>query len=162
MINPGIGLIFWTTLVFLILLIGLRAFAWKPILKMVNKRNDSIEDALKQAEIAREEMKKLKSDHEDMMQKAREERDAILSDARQMKEDMIAEAKNETSKLIDKMKVDAKADIEGQKQAAINELKQQVAEVSINIAERILKNELEDKAKQESLVNKLIEDVKLN
>jgi F-type H+-transporting ATPase subunit b len=162
LVNPGIGLIFWTTLVFLILLFILRAFAWKPILTMINKRNNSIEEALKQAEIAKEQMKQLQTDHETMMEKARKERDQIFAEARQMKEQLLQKAKDDTSKMVEKMKADALKEIEGQKQAVINELKQQVAEISIDIAENILKSELEDKGKQELLVSKLLKDVKLN
>jgi F-type H+-transporting ATPase subunit b len=162
LINPGIGLIFWTSFVFIILMILLRVFAWKPILTMVNKRNDSIENALKQAEIAREDMKKLKTDHELMMEQAKQERDKIFAEAREMKEQLMQKAKEETDKMVTKMKVDAKAEIEGQKQAAINELKQQVAEISIDIAEKILKSELEDKNKQEAMVNQLLEEIELN
>jgi len=162
LVSPGIGLIFWTSLVFIILLVLLRIFAWKPILTMVNKRNDSIENALKQAEIAREDMKKLQTDHELMMEQAKQERDKIFAEAREMKEQLMQKAKDETDKMVTKMKTDAKAEIEGQKQAAINELKQQVAEISIDIAEKILKSELEDKKKQEVMVNQLLKDVELN
>ncbi|MDA3911319.1 MAG: F0F1 ATP synthase subunit B [Bacteroidales bacterium] len=162
LVSPGIGLIFWTSLVFIILMILLRVFAWKPILTMVNKRNDSIENALKQAEIAREDMKKLQTDHELMMEQAKQERDKIFAEAREMKEQLMQKAKDETDKMVTKMKADAKAEIEGQKQAAINELKQQVAEISIDIAEKILKSELEDKKKQEAMVNQLLKEVELN
>lgn len=162
LVSPGIGLIFWTSFVFIILLVLLRIFAWKPILTMVNKRNDSIENALKQAEIAREDMKKLQTDHELMMEQAKKERDKIFAEAREMKEQLMQKAKDETDKMVAKMKTDAKAEIEGQKQAAINELKQQVAEISIDIAEKILKSELEDKKKQEVMVNQLLKDVELN
>ncbi|MEA1873760.1 MAG: F0F1 ATP synthase subunit B [Bacteroidota bacterium] len=161
-VSPGIGLIFWTTFVFIILLVLLRIFAWKPILSMVNKRNDSIENALKQAEIAREDMKKLQLDHEQMMEQTKQERDKIFAEAREMKEQLMQKAKDETDKMVTKMKTDAKAEIEGQKQAAINELKQQVAVISIDIAEKILKSELEDKNKQEAMVNQLLDDVELN
>jgi F-type H+-transporting ATPase subunit b len=159
---PGIGLVFWTTIVFIILVFLLAKFAWAPILKSVNKRNDSIEQALKQAEIAREEMDKLKLDHESLAKEARLERDNILSEAREMKEKMFQTAKEETENIVVKMKNNAIADIESQKNAAINELKQQVANVSIEIAEKILKAELEDNLKQEAYVNRLLEDVKLN
>lgn len=162
LVTPGIGLIFWTTLVFLILMLLLRVFAWKPINKAVNKRNDSIEEALAQAEIARNEMKQLQDDHAQMMEKARAERDQIFADAREMKEQIIQKAKDDTAKMVEKMKADALSDIEGQKQAAINELRQQMASFSIDIAEKVLKSELEDKNKQEALVNKLLDDVKLN
>lgn len=162
LVSPGVGLIFWTSFVFLILVVLLRFFAWVPILTMVNKRNDSIEEALKQAETAREKMKKLQADHEQMMEDSRKERDKIFAEAREMKEQLMQKAKDETSKMVDKMKADAKAEIHAQKQAAMNELKQQVAEISIDMAERILKAELDDKKKQETLINQLLDDVKLN
>lgn len=162
LVNPGIGLVFWTTIVFIILIILLTKFAWAPILKSVNKRNDSIEQALKQAEIAREEMDKLKLDHEALVKEARLERDNILAEAREMKEKMFQTAKEETEDIVVKMKNNAIADIESQKNAAISELKQQVANVSIEIAEKILKAELEDNLKQEAYVNRLLENVKLN
>lgn len=162
LVTPGIGLIVWTTLVFLILLVLLRIVAWKPILTMVNKRNDSIEEALKQADIAREEMKKLQDDHAEMVEQTRQERDKMFAEAREMKEQIVQKAKDDTAKMVEKMKADAKADIEGQKQAAINELKEHIAVFSIDIAEKVLKSELEDKGKQEALVNTLLDDVKLN
>ncbi len=162
LVTPGIGLIFWTTLVFLLLLALLRIVAWKPILKAVNERNNAIDEAMKQAEIAREEMKKLQTEHSEMMEKNRQERDKMFAEAREIKEQIIQNAKEETSKMVEKMKTDAKADIESQKQAAINELKQQIAVFSIDIAEKVLQSELQDKTKQEALVETLLNDINLN
>ncbi len=162
LVTPGIGLIFWTTLVFLFLLVLLRIVAWKPIITAVNERNNAIDEAMKQAEIAREEMKKLQTEHSEMMEKNRQERDKMFAEAREIKEQIIQKAKDDTSKMVEKMKADAKADIESQKQAAINELKQQIAVFSIDIAEKVLQSELQDKPKQEALVETLLNDINLN
>lgn len=162
LVTPAIGLIVWTTLTFLILLFLLGKFAWKPILKAVKDRESSISDALKSADKAREEMEKLKSDNERILREARAERDGILKDAREISDKMVAEAKAKANSEGAKLLEQAREQIENQKMAAITELKNQVAKMSIDIAEKVIRKELSDKANQEALVGEQLQDFKLN
>ena len=156
------SLIFWTTIIFVVFLILLRKFAWKPILGAVNERETSIKNALLSAENARKEMQNLQSDNQRILQEARLERDAMLKDAREMKEKMVADAKNEAQAQGLKMIEQAKAAIESEKNAAMAELKSQVASLSLEIAEKLLKDELSNKESQVKLVEKMLGDAKLN
>ena len=156
------GLFIWQVLVFVLLIFLLRKFAWKPILEAVNEREESIEGALKAAEKAREEMKSLQADNEAVLREAREERERILKEARDMKNKMISEAKDAAAAEADKAIVSAKAAIEAEKTAAIAELKNQAASLSIDVAEKILGQELSTENKQTAMIGKIIEDVKFN
>ena len=156
------SLIFWTTIIFVVFLILLRKFAWKPILGAVNERETSIKNALLSAENARKEMQNLQSDNQRILQEARLERDGMLKDAREMKEKMVADAKNEAQAQGLKMIEQAKAAIEGEKNAALAELKSHVATLSLEIAEKLLKDELSNKEAQVKLVEKMLGDAKLN
>ena len=158
----SVGLFFWQTLLFLILLFLLRKYAWKPILNAVNEREKSIEDSLAQAENARKEMEKLQADNENTLREARAERDGILKEAREMKASIIEEAKSKATEEADKLLEQAKEQINNQKMAAITELKNQVAEMSIEIAETVLRKELDSKEKQSELVSDQLKDFKLN
>lgn len=162
LVKPDIGLIFWTTITFLVLLVVLRKFAWKPVLKVVKNREKSIEDSLAEAEKAREEMKRLQSDNEKILAEARKERDTILREARDVRDKVIAEAKQDASSQADQIITSAKEQVENQKMAAVTELKNQVADMSIQIAELILRRELEDQEKQEELVQEHLKNFKLN
>jgi len=162
LVTPSIGLIVWTTLTFLILLFLLGKFAWKPILKAVKDRESSISDALKSADKAREEMERLKSDNEKILREARAERDGILRDAREISEKMVADAKEKANAEGAKMIEQAREQIENQKMAAITDLKNQVAAMSIEIAEKVIRKELSDKSNQEALVGQQLQDFKLN
>ncbi len=162
LITPGFGLVFWTAITFLILLTILRKFAWKPILGAVNEREESIKDALAEAEKARQEMENLKSDNEKILKEARAERDAMLKEAREIKDSMITEAKEEAKVQADKMIEQAKNTIQNEKLAAITDLKNQVADLSIDIAEKVVKKELSTKDKQLDLVEEMLGDIKLN
>jgi F-type H+-transporting ATPase subunit b len=162
LVTPGIGLVFWTTVVFVILFVLLAKFAWKPILGAIKEREQSIESALAAAEKAKMEMSKLKSDNERILMEARNERDALLKDARETKEKMIAEAKAVAASEGEKMLAAARINILNEKTAAIAELKNQVATLSIEIAEKILKSELSSDEKQNTLVNNMLKDVNLN
>ena len=162
LITPELGLIFWTTLSFLVLLFILGKFAWKPILNAVNDREDSIKDALQEAEKARLEMQNLKSDNEKILKEARTERDAMIKDARHIKDSMISEAKEEAKAQATKLIEQAKTTIQNEKLAAITDLKNQVADLSIDIAEKVMKNELSNKDKQVELVEKMLGDIELN
>ena len=162
LIKPAIGLIFWMCLTFGIVLFILKKFAWKPILKALRDREDSIQNALDAAKKAREEMASLKSDHEKIIAEAKTERDNILKEAREIKEKMISEAKDRAGKEAERLTTIARESIQNEKMAAITELKNQVAHLSIEIAEKILKQELSEKDKQKSIVKNLLEDVKMN
>lgn len=156
------SLIFWTTIIFLAFFFLLKKLAWKPILNAVKEREDSINDALLSAQKARLEMQNLKSDNERILKEARNERDAMLKDAREIREKLIAESKEEALKQSAKLIEQAKFTIENEKQAAIVELKNQVAELSISIAEKVIKEELSSKDRQLKVIGEMLKDVKLN
>jgi F-type H+-transporting ATPase subunit b len=162
LVTPGLGLIFWSVLTFLFLLFILRKFAWKPILDAVSEREEGIRNALLSAENAKKEMQNLKSDNEKLLADARLERDAMMKDAREIKEKMIADAKTEAQVQGQKMIEQAKAAINSEKNAAMAELKNQVSFLSIEIAEKVLKDESSNKEAQTKLVEKMLGDIKLN
>ena len=156
------GLFIWQVVIFVGLIFLLKKFAWKPILDAVNEREQGIKNALESAENARNEMQNLQADNQRILQEARAERDAMLKDAREMKEKMVADAKNEAQEQGQKMIDQAKAAIESEKNAAMADLKSQVATLSLSIAEKVLKDELSNKESQTKLVEKMLGDVKLN
>lgn len=162
LIIPGVGLIFWTSIIFIILLLILGKVAWKPINKMINNRNQSIEDALNMAEKAREEMKQLKAGNEQIMIEARIERDNILKEARELKEQIVAEAKQEARKEVEKLKKNASMEIAAQKAAAVEEIRNQVLDLSILVAEKVIRREVKDKKDNQVLVDDILKDVKFN
>lgn len=162
MLSISIGTVIWSTIAFLIVLLILAKTAWKPILKMLRDREDSIENALQEADKAREEMANLRSDNEKLLQEAREERDNILKEAREVKENIISEAKKKASDEGDRLVANAKEEIENQKRSAIQELKGQVATLSIEIAEKVIREHLSDENRQKELVNNYLEEAKLN
>lgn len=162
LVTPTIGLVFWTSVAFVCLLILLKKFAWKPILTAIKDREQFIDDALNKAELAKKELVKMTAQNEDLMKQARAERDEILKEAKVLKDSIINEAKTqaqqEGAKLIEK----ARIEIENQKKAALAELKGQVSTLSLDIAERVLRSQLDDQSKQQELVNSLLKDVELN
>jgi len=162
LVTPSIGLVFWTFVAFLLLLVLLKKFAWSPIMGAIHEREQSIDEALNKAELAKQEMARLTSQNQDLMQQARAERDEILKEAKTLKDNILNEAKKqaqvEGAKLIEK----AKIEIENQKKAALAEVKDQVSTLSLEIAERVLRTQLDDKTKQEALVANLLKDVELN
>lgn len=162
LVKPSIGLIFWMVVSFSIILFLLRKFAWKPILGMIKERELSIENALASAENAKAEMIALQSNNEKILADARNERDLLLKDAREIREKMISEAKGIATKEGERLLTIARENIQNEKMAAITELKNQVATLSIEIAEKILKSELSSDEKQKTLVNTLLKDVNLN
>lgn len=162
LVTPSIGLLFWTTLVFIILVVLLSKYAWKPILGAVKAREESIDNALKSAEKAREEMANLSADNERILKEARAERDALLKEAREMKDAIIAEAKKAASLEADKAMLAAKEAINNEKMAALTELKNTVGTLSLEIAEKVLKSEMAKDGKQEEFVASLLKDVSLN
>jgi F-type H+-transporting ATPase subunit b len=160
--NPSIGLIVWSKIVFLLLFFILAKFAWKPVMVAIKEREQFIDDSLNKAELANQEMARLTAQNEDLMKQARAERDEILKEAKKLKDNIVNEAKTsaqiEGAKLIEK----ARIEIENQKKAALAELKGQVSTLSLDIAERVLRSQLDDKAKQQDLVTSLLKDVELN
>ena len=162
LLTPGIGLIFWTVVIFLLLVFLLGKFAWKPIMEMLNERERFIEDSLSKAEIARQEMAILTNENEQLLKEARAERDRILKEAKELKDQIVNDAKDaakaEGAKMIEK----ARLEIESQKNAALSEVKNQVATLSIEIAEKVLRKQFEDSGKQEALVSELLKDLKIS
>jgi F-type H+-transporting ATPase subunit b len=155
------GLFFWQTILFVLLLLLLKKFAWKPILDALNSREEGIQNALDEADKARQEMLDLQSSNEQILKDARAERDSLLKDARMIKEKTISEAKDEAKAQSNKIIEQAKQTIQNEKLAAITELKNQVAELSIGIAEKIMKDELSDKDKQVELIEKMLDEARL-
>ena len=158
----SIGLFVWQTVLFLALLFLLRKYAWKPILSAVEEREEGIKNALEAADNAKKEMESLNADNERILRKAKAERDNILKEAREIKETIITEAKTQATEEADKVLASAREQINNEKLAAITELKNQVADLSIDIAEKVLKSELEDIAKQKELVNNALKEAALS
>ena len=162
LVTPGFGLIFWTSVVFIILLVLLKRMAWTPILNNVDARNKSIEEALEAAKNARDEMSNLKANNDRILKEARAERDEMLKEARELKANIISEAKNAAKDEADKMIASAKVVIENEKAGAISELKNTVGSLSVDIAEKVLRAELKDVDKQNAFIADMLKDIKLN
>jgi F-type H+-transporting ATPase subunit b len=162
LLTPGTGLILWQTFVFLLLVFLLAKFAWKPILGSLKEREESIQQALDSAEKAKLEMAALKSDNEKLLREAREERDKILKEAREAANRMHDQAQADAKKNADKIIEDAKAIIQTEKNAALRDVKSQVAMFSLEIAEKLIKNNLKDDKAQKELADTFIKDLKLN
>ena len=156
LVQPAFGLVFWMTLSFLTVLFILAKFAWKPILKSLHEREQGIEDALNESKRMREEMARMAANNEELMRQAREEREVLLKEARDIRDREIAEAKAKAKAEADALLGRAREDIRNEKNAAITEMKNQVAELSILVAERILRDKLESSAAQQSLVDKVM------
>jgi len=162
LVTPDVGLIFWTFISFVVLFFVLKKFAWKPIVGTVNDREQSIKDALASAENAKKEMKNLTADNERILKEARAEREIMIKEARDLKTKMISDAKEEAKVAADKMISQAQEAIKNEKKSAIADLKNQVASLSIEIAEKVVENELSDKEKQLKLVEDMLDDTTLN
>jgi F-type H+-transporting ATPase subunit b len=162
LITPGLGLIFWSALGFLIVLYILTKYAWKPILAALDEREKSIEDALKSAEIARNEMLNLKAENEKIILEAKVERDKMLLEASETAKQMIENAKASAQKEGAIMLENAKAAIQTEKHAALEEVKVQVGVLSLAVAEKLLKRNFSSDADQQQLVEELVKDIKLN
>ena len=162
LVTPAIGLMFWTCVVFILLLILLKKFAWKPILTAVDDRNEQINSALKAADKARLEIENLNNDNERILLEAKSERDQLLKEARDIKDNIINEAKEKASNEAENILNAAKSQIENEKMKAITELKNSVAVLSIDIAEKVLKNELKEKSNQEDFINSILKNSELN
>jgi|TARA_B110000211_G_scaffold117441_1_gene135998 F-type H+-transporting ATPase subunit b len=157
----SLGLFFWQSLIFIGLLFMLRKFAWKPILDAVNDRETSIKDALASAEAARDEMKNLQSDNQRILKEARAEKEALLKEARTTRSELINGAKEEAQEEAQKILSQAQDAIQSEKRAAVKELREQVSSIAMDIAEKVLQKELENKDRQLELVDQLLQDTKL-
>lgn len=162
LVTPELGLIIWSTIVFCILFFLLAKFAWRPILKAVKDREASIENALNAAEQAKKEMQELSANNEVLLNQARAERDEMLKDARAVKDKMISDAKVTANAEAERIIASAKEAIQHEKLAAITELKNQVATLSIEIAEKLLKQELSTAEKQKSIIDSAVGEINLN
>lgn len=162
LLTPGYGLIFWQIVVFLLLFFLLAKMAWKPILSSLKEREASIQNSLDSAEKAKDEMAALKADNERLLKEAREERDKILRDARDAANRLHDQAQNDAKKAADKMIEDAKSVIQTEKQAALRDVKAQVAMFSLEVAEKLIKKNLEKDKDQKDLVDRFINDLKIN
>lgn len=162
LVTPGIGLIFWMLVSFSLVLFVLGKYAWGPIMKGIHQREDTIEKALEAANEAKKEMLQLKAGNEQLLRDAKDERDALMRDARKVKEAILEEAREKANEEAARIMENARENIQFEKMAAINELKNQIASISIEIAEKLIGKELEDKKKQHELTEKLLKDVKIN
>jgi len=162
LLTPAIGLLFWMALVFGILVLFLKKFAWLPILSSLKEREDSIESALRMAEETRAEMAKLKSDNDKILAEARAERDKMIRDAKAITDKMIIDAKEKAVLEGNKIIADAREAIQQEKVAMVSQMKKDMVSFSIEIAERVIRRELSDKSSQEALVSSLISEAKLN
>lgn len=158
----SIGLFFWQTLLFVVLVFFLRKFAWKPILSAVEEREEGIKEALESAQKAKAEMENLNADNERILVEAKKERDILLREAREIKDKIIADAKSTANEEAEKIVSSAKEQIENNKMKALIELKNQVAGLSIEMTERILRTELSDRKKQEDFIQQAIKDQSKN
>jgi F-type H+-transporting ATPase subunit b len=162
LITPAFGLIFWQTLIFLVVLFVLGKFAWKPILGALKTRENSIDEALKSAVLAKEEMASLKADNEKLLAEAKLERDKMLQAASKIADDMKDQAKSDAKVVGEKMIEEARASIQSEKNDAIRQIKDQVAELSIQITEKLLKENLSKDKRQQELIKEYMKDIKLN
>lgn len=161
LVTPSIGLLFWMCLSFGIVVLLLGKYAWKPILNSIREREEGITDALNEARRMREEIAGLKAGNEALMAQAREEREVLLKEARDIRDREIAEAKTRARAEADALLGRARDDIRNEKMRAIGELKSQVAELSIQVAETILRDKLGNSVAQEALVDKVMKDAEL-
>ncbi len=162
LITPDFGLVIWMTLTFLTVLFLLSNFAWKPILKMISEREKTIEDALLSAENAKKEMARLTANNESLLREAQAERDAMLKIARETKDQIINEARAKATTEAERLIAIARESINNEKMAAVTELKNQVAQLSLQVAEKLVKQQLSSDEKQKELANTLINELKLN
>lgn len=161
-INPDPGLLIWTSVIFLTLWFFLGRIGFKPIAKALKEREESIHDALQQAELAREEMAAMQSKNEAILAEAREERSNILKEARQLKDNIVNEAKTKAKVEADKIVANARQEIINQKNAALVEVKNKAGALALEIAEKVIKRQLRNDSEQQNFVQKLVKDIKLN
>lgn len=159
---PHLGLIVWTLIAFLVVLFILSKFAWKPILKGLNDRENNIAESIASAERVKLEMAQMKNENEAILTAAREERATMIKEAKITKDKMIADAKEEAKVQATKIITDANAAIQQQKMAAITEIKNQVGKLVVEVSEKVLRRELANKTEQETFINQLAQEIKLN
>jgi F-type H+-transporting ATPase subunit b len=162
LVSPGLGLIFWMTLAFGVVLWILAKFAWKPIMKSIHEREKSIDNALEQAEEARQDMRNLQANSEEMIRQTKIEQDEVVKATARIKEKMIQDAKEKASAEAEVIIEKTRKQLELEKQAAMIDLKNQIGQLSIEIAEKLLNRELKDKSAQKDYLDELIKDIKLN
>ena len=162
LVLPDIGLVFWNTIAFLVLLIVLGKFAWKPMLKAISEREQGIEDALSKADKMKADIAAMQNENETLLAKAREERAILIKEAKEASEKMVAEAKEKAKFEYERIVADAQSAITQQKNAALTEVKNQVGSLVVEVAEKVLRRELSNKAEQESYIKQLADGVKLN
>jgi F-type H+-transporting ATPase subunit b len=162
LLTPAFGTVFWASIAFLVVLMLLRKFAWGPILQALSDREETIAGALDEAKKVRQEMADLAESNESQLKEARAERDRMLREAREMVDKMIAEAKGKAREEADREVASAKDAIVLERKAAIAELKAEVGTLSLEIAERLLRDRLQSSDEQEALVNRLIDESPLN
>ncbi|TVZ52705.1 F0F1 ATP synthase subunit B [Dokdonia sp. Hel_I_53] len=160
--NFSLDLFVKQTILFLLLIFLMVKFAWKPIMNALNEREEGIQGALDAAENAKLEMQNLQADNEKLLKEARAERELMLKEAREMKAKMIDDAKLEATQAADQMILQAQAAIEAERKSAIADLKGQVAALSVEIAEKVVKSELSNKEKQLELVDEMLGQATLN
>jgi len=162
LLQPGLGLLVWTLLAFLIVFYILKKFAWKPILSTLKERETGIADAIASAEKIKIEMAQMKNENEAILQKAREERATVLKEAKEQSDKMIGEAKDKAKAEYDKILADAQLAIQQQKNEALTEVKNQVGTLVIEVATQVLRRELANKAEQETFIEQVVKSAKLN
>ena len=162
LVTPDFGLLFWMVLSFAILLFILKKFAWKPVLKMIKEREESIAKQLDSARAAKEQMEQLTAENEKIMRQARAEREEMLRDAKATKDKIVAEAQDAAKIEADKIIAAARLEIQAEKDAAMAELSEKVGQLSVEIAEKILRRELSNETKQGDFMKKLVADISLN
>ena len=159
---PDYGLLFWQLVVFSIVLTILAIYVWKPVTEALRRRESIIEDSIRSAELAKEEMMQIKADNEMILKEARVQRDQLLKDANNVANKIKEDAKLETSKISQKMISDAKDIIESEKNAALDEVKNLVSTLSLNIAEKLIREKLKNVKSQQQLIEKFLKEVKIN
>jgi F-type H+-transporting ATPase subunit b len=161
-IRPDFGLLFWTTVIFLIFWFLIAKFAFRPIANALRAREDEIQGALDEARKTREEMSQMKAQNEALLAEAREERAELLKEAKETKSAIIAEAKNKAKEEAQKIVEAAQLEIANQRKAVLSEVKNQVGELAVSISEKILEKELADKSAHDGLIKSMVDDIKLN
>lgn len=162
MLDVGLGLFAWNLIAFLVVLFLLRKFAWQPILKSLNERETKIADSIATADRVKAEMAQLQSENEALMAKAREERAALLKEAKETRDKIVNEAKEQAKAEANKIIAEAQLAINNQKKAALTEVKNEVGQLVIDVAEKVLRRELSNKAEQEAYIRQLSQDTALN
>ena len=162
LITPEFGLLFWQTITFLVLLLLLSRFAWKPIMSSLREREETIEGALRSAELARVEMAKLRADNERLLDEARAERDAMMRKAQQTADAIVEEAKNKAATESNRIVESARAAILSERQAAIDDIRRQVATLSVDIAEKVIRRQINGDTQQRQLVDQFVKDIHLS